>query len=73
MQIFTIGFTKKDAKTFFELLNDNGVKTIIDVRLNNRSQLAGFAKSRDFAYFLDKLCKCQYRHEDIFAPHKRAA
>lgn len=70
MKIFTIGFTRKDAKTFFELLKSNGVKTLVDVRLNNKSQLAGFTKIRDFPYFLTKLCNINYKHEDIFAPSK---
>lgn len=70
MKIFTIGFSKKDAKTFFELLEKNEVKTLVDVRLNNKSQLAGFTKVRDFPYFLTKLCSSDYRHEEIFAPTK---
>ena len=70
MKIFTIGFSKKDAKTFFELIKDNEVKTLVDVRLNNKSQLAGFTKVRDFPYFLTELCNTNYRHENIFAPSK---
>ena len=47
IKLFTIGFTKKDAKTFFDLLNNNGVTLIVDVRLNNTSQLAVFSKYPD--------------------------
>ena len=52
MRLFTIGFAKKTAEEFFELLMKNGVIKVIDIRLNNKSQLAGFAKSRDLEYFL---------------------
>jgi len=52
MKIFTIGFTKKSAEEFFTLLKDAGVRRVIDIRLNNTSQLAGFAKARDLEYFL---------------------
>ena len=68
--LFTIGFTKKNAKTFFEKLKNAGVQCLIDVRLNNVSQLAGFAKKDDLIYFLDKLCNCRYRHIPEMAPTK---
>ena len=54
--IFTIGFTKKTAQIFFELLKKNKVDVIIDIRLNNTSQLAGFSKYPDIKYFLKELC-----------------
>ena len=60
MKLFTIGFTKKDAKTFFGLLIKNNVKTVIDIRLNNHSQLAGFTKSNDLSYFLEKIAGIDY-------------
>ncbi len=49
--IFTIGFTKKTAQAFFELLKNNKVNTVLDVRLNNTSQLAGFSKYPDIEFF----------------------
>ena len=52
MRIYTIGFTKKSAERFFGLLRDSGAKRVVDVRLHNVSQLAGFAKRDDLAYFL---------------------
>ena len=52
INLYTIGFTKKNAETFFTLLRKNGVKKLIDVRLNNVSQLAGFTKQDDLKYFL---------------------
>lgn len=52
MRLFTIGFTKKSAEHFFETLCRSGAKRVVDVRLNNVSQLAGFAKKSDLAYFL---------------------
>lgn len=68
--IFSIGFTKKSASIFFELLIKNEVHKIIDVRLNNKSQLAGFAKGSDLKYFLDKVAGISYKYEEIFAPTK---
>ncbi len=70
MQIFTIGFTKKSAKSFFELLRLNKVKTVLDVRLNNNSQLAGFAKGNDLRFFLTDFCDIKYIHDKDFAPTK---
>lgn len=69
-QLFTIGFTKKNAEKFFTILRDAGVKRLIDVRLNNVSQLAGFAKRDDLAFFLKELCNCDYKHMPNFAPTK---
>ncbi len=70
MKIFTIGFTKKSAQQFFELLRASGAKRIVDVRLNNVSQLAGFAKRDDLAYFLKNLCDMAYVHLPELAPAK---
>lgn len=68
--IYTIGFTKKSAEYFFELLQASNIKRVIDVRINNTSQLAGFAKARDLEYFLDKIGGIEYEHELIFSPTK---
>jgi uncharacterized protein (DUF488 family) len=68
VRIFTLGFTRKNAETFFESLRKSGARQLIDVRLNNRSQLAGFTKSADLAYFLEKICGMAYRHSPILAP-----
>jgi len=70
LELFTIGFTKKSAQTFFSLLNSTSAKTLIDVRLNNISQLAGFAKSKDLAYFLEEICNIDYLHIPELAPTK---
>ena len=70
MRIFTIGFTKKNARRFFGLLGEAGAQRIVDVRLNNVSQLAGFAKRDDLAYFLEKLCGIEYVHLPVLAPTK---
>lgn len=67
---YTIGFTKKSAEIFFELLKKNGVRQLIDVRINNGSQLAGFAKGKDLAYFVKKICGINYKHIIDFAPTK---
>lgn len=53
--LFTIGFTQKTAQHFFDTLVKSGVKRVIDTRLNNVSQLAGFTKRVDLEYFCEKL------------------
>jgi uncharacterized protein (DUF488 family) len=68
MKIYTIGFTKKSAERFFELLGGNRVGRLIDVRLKPGGQLAGFAKRDDLAYFLRELINCEYYHFDFLAP-----
>lgn len=70
MKLFTIGFTKKSAKTFFEILIENEVKTVIDIRLNNKSQLAGFTKGDDLPYFLEEIAEIDYIHMPNLAPPK---
>jgi len=68
MPVFTIGFTKTSAADFFGRLYGAGVKTVIDVRLNNTSQLAGFAKSSDLEYFLSEIGGIAYRQDPLLAP-----
>ena len=68
VRIFTIGFTKKNAQKFFTLLRDAGVKRVVDVRLNNVSQLAGFAKRDDLEFFLGELHGIDYVHRTELAP-----
>ena len=70
MRIFTIGFTKTTAENFFDRLKGSGVKRVIDTRLNNSSQLSGFAKSSDLKYFLKSLNNIDYIHNPEFAPTK---
>ena len=66
--LFTIGFTKKSAEAFFSKIKGAGIKKVIDIRLNNVSQLAGFAKRDDLKYFLKTICNCDYAHETILSP-----
>lgn len=70
IKLFTIGFTKKNAETFFGKLKKSGVVKLIDIRLNNVSQLAGFTKKDDLKYFLKTICDCDYVHLPLFAPTK---
>jgi uncharacterized protein (DUF488 family) len=70
VDLFTIGFTQKKAEQFFETLIKSGVKRVIDTRLNNVSQLAGFAKKPDLAYFLQKIGGIEYIHILDLAPTK---
>lgn len=68
MRIFTIGFTKKSAEEFFTKLRNSGAKRLVDVRLNNVSQLAGFAKKDDLKFFLREICNLDYTHVPLLAP-----
>lgn len=70
MNIYTIGFTKKNAETFFNFIKSEGISTLLDVRLNNVSQLAGFAKRDDLEFFLREICKTDYVHLPDLAPTK---
>ncbi len=70
VNLYTIGFTKKTAQVFFETLVNSGVKKVIDTRLNNVSQLAGFAKRKDLEYFLKTIGNIEYVHILDFAPTK---
>ena len=71
MKVFTIGFTKKSAHRFFNLLRTSGARRVVDVRLNNVSQLAGFAKRNDLTYFLAEICGMDYVHLPVLAPTKQ--
>lgn len=70
MKLYTIGFTKKTAEKFFNLLRDNNIKILLDIRLNNSSQLAGFTKGDDLRFFLSEICNADYKHDIDFAPTK---
>jgi len=67
-KLFTIGFTKKSAETFFSLLNSAAVRRVLDIRLNNVSQLAGFAKRDDLRFFLKAVSGIEYLHLPELAP-----
>jgi uncharacterized protein (DUF488 family) len=78
MKIFTIGFTKKSAESFFAKLKNAGVERLVDVRRNNVSQLAGFTKRDDLRYFARAICGIDYVHlpdlaptQDILAAYKK--
>lgn len=68
MNLYTIGFTKKSAEVFFNILMKNSVRRIIDTRLNNRSQLAGFTKEEDLKFFLKKISNIDYVYMPQWAP-----
>jgi len=68
IKLFTIGFTHKTAETFFSTLVGAGVRRVIDIRLYNTSQLAGFAKKEDLRYFLKAIGDIDYIHRPDFAP-----
>ncbi len=68
MNIYTVGFTRKSAAQFFQLLKTSDIKRLIDVRLNNSSQLAAFAKKADLEYFLREICGAEYLHVPLLAP-----
>lgn len=68
VNLTTIGFTKTTAENFFTRLAQSSVKRVIDVRLNNVSQLSGFAKAKDISFFLKTLNDIEYIHEPLLAP-----
>ena len=68
MEIHTIGFGKKTAEEFFRALKRAGIRRLVDVRLNNTSQLAGFTKRDDLRFFLKEICGAEYVHEPFLAP-----
>jgi uncharacterized protein (DUF488 family) len=68
MKLFTIGFTRKSAEQFFTKLQGAGVRRLVDVRLNNTSQLAGFTKRDDLKYFTETICGIPYLHMPALAP-----
>ena len=71
MKVFTIGFTKISAARFFELLRESGAERVVDIRLNNVSQLAGFSKKPDLQFFLREICGMDYVHLPFLAPSKQ--
>jgi uncharacterized protein (DUF488 family) len=68
MEIYSIGFTKRSARDFFETLKTAGIRRLLDVRLSNSSQLAGFSKRDDLEYFLRRICDAIYVHDPTLAP-----
>ena len=70
IKLLTIGFTNKSAQKFFELLKKNNVERIVDTRINNTSQLSGFAKGKDLSYFAKEIGNIDYLHNIDFAPTK---
>lgn len=70
IRVFTIGFAKKSARQFFSALHSAGVRRLVDVRLNNVSQLAGFTKRADLEYFLSAIGGIGYVHRPDLAPTK---
>jgi len=70
MNLFTIGFSQKSAEEFFNILKSNNVIRLIDIRLNNKSQLAGFTNVKHLPYFL-KIHDIEYLYRPDFAPSKQ--
>lgn len=70
MNVYSIGFTQKKAESFFKLIKTSNISKLVDVRLNNVSQLAGFAKKDDLKFFLKELCNVEYLHIPDLAPTK---
>ncbi|MDP2661980.1 MAG: DUF488 domain-containing protein [Dehalococcoidia bacterium] len=72
MIIYTIGFTKKTAEVFFEALRSTGARHLLDIRLHNTSQLAGFTKRDDLRYFLGRVLGMEYHEAPVLAPDEDA-
>lgn len=67
-RVYSIGFTRTTAEHFFNRLKDNGIRRLLDVRLNNTSQLAGWARQADLPFFLRTVAGAEYVHEPLLAP-----
>ena len=67
-RLYTIGFAGHSAEEFFELLKESGIERVIDIRLRNTNQIAGFTKKNDLKYFLKELMNCEYHHFEFLAP-----
>lgn len=70
MEIFTLGFTKRTAEEFFKALDRDSITKVVDVRANNRSQLAGFSRASDLPFFLSRISDLPYRHEPLLCPDR---
>lgn len=70
IDLYTIGFTNKSAEQFFGLLRANHINVLVDTRVNNVSQLSGFAKGNDLEFFAHEIGGMAYRHRLDFAPTK---
>jgi uncharacterized protein (DUF488 family) len=68
MKLYTIGYSGKNADKFFQSISRKNIKKVLDIRLYNTSQLAGFSKRDDLKFFLESICNCEYRHLKILAP-----
>jgi len=68
MEVYSIGFTQKTAEQFFGILKRAGIGRLLDVRLNNVSQLAGFTKREDLRFFVKEILGAEYLHEPLLAP-----
>ncbi|KAF0132967.1 MAG: hypothetical protein FD145_1502 [Candidatus Saganbacteria bacterium] len=71
MKIFTIGVSRKAAKDFFAFLLDAHIQKVLDIRLNNTSQLLGFSKGADLRYFCENCHDISYEHVPLFAPTRK--
>lgn len=69
MDLFTIGYAKKSAEKFFNIISSNDIEIVADVKLYNSTQSAGFCKSADLQYFLKKICACNYIELKNLAPN----
>lgn len=69
-KIYTIGFSKKFLREFVKLLKNSQIEKLIDIRLNNTSQLSGYAKKDDLAYIME-LINIEYVHDISLAPDNK--
>lgn len=61
-------FRGHSAPEFFGKLESAQIGRLLDVRLNNSSQLAGFTKRSDLPFFLDRVGNIEYRRDLELAP-----
>jgi len=70
IKLFTIGFAKKNARQFFNILKNEGIVRVVDIRLSNASQFAGYTKKDDLEYFLNEIAHIKYDYRPEMAPTK---
>lgn len=71
MILYTIGFTKKTAQRFFNLLRENQIQCLVDIRVHPNGQLSGYAKGDDLEYFLQQILECRYLYLPDLAPTEK--
>lgn len=66
--VYTIGYERRPLSQLIGALRAAGVDAVIDIRLRNTSQLAGYTKRDDLAFLLQEGFGIAYEHHPELAP-----